>query len=124
MCSWVYISGVGFKGSKNGIRPTGKSTDNLLCRNVGCDLANPHPIEDHDDDERHLDLMEAKSSFGLPTQALIPKIPVSRLSDVILATEKEEPPPPIPILNQKSKNIYNETKDELKPERSLLITTQ
>ncbi|XP_035705429.1 pyrokinin-1 receptor-like isoform X2 [Folsomia candida] len=97
----------------------GKSADDL-CRNTGCDLAN-HPVEDEEEEEGELDLVEAKSSFGLPTEALIPKTPTSGLS--ILTAEKEEPPPPIPILSHKNKFIYNELKEDLKLE-NMLITSQ
>lgn len=100
----------------NCIRPKkGKSVDDL-CRNVGCDLAD-HPMED---DEEELDLIEAKSNFGLPTEALIPKIPAEGL----LSSEKREPPLPIPAINHnKTKDIFQELKDEMKTD-SLLITSQ
>lgn len=80
----------------------GKSADDL-CKNAGCDYAEQPPVMEDDEEEEHLNLMEAKSNFGLPTEALIPKIPASG----ILSLEKEEPPPPIPILNHKNMNANN-----------------
>jgi hypothetical protein len=106
---------MGLKCNMNGIRPKkGKSADEL-CRTTGCDLGK-HPIED-DDEEGELDLIEAKSNFGLPTEALIPKIPASGLA---LSSEKE-PPLPIPSFNHKAKTIFLEKKDDLKSPESLLI---
>lgn len=96
----------------NGLRQRqGKSVDDL-CRNMGCDHLCNHPHFIEYDEEDKLDGIEAR----LPT-ALIPK------SVPLLTTSvgKEEPPPPIPILNHKNKNIYNET--DLKPE-NMLITSQ